>query len=134
MKSVTIEWRHLDVDGDTCDRCGDTGVEVRRAVEQLNDECAPAGYRFDLAETRLAADALADSNAILIDGQPLESLLPNGTAGSSECTSCAGLIAAESASCRTVEVDGDRFERVPAELIRDAACRLLDCCTPGCCG
>jgi tartrate dehydratase beta subunit/fumarate hydratase class I family protein len=34
MKRLEIEWRHLDKEGRTCDRCADTGDEVRRACAE----------------------------------------------------------------------------------------------------
>lgn len=30
MKTLEIEWRHLDVQGETCDRCYDTGENLIR--------------------------------------------------------------------------------------------------------
>ncbi len=134
MKRVNIEWRHLVVDGETCERCGDTGTEVRRAVGQLNAECAGRGYWFELIDTPLHADAIEESNAILIDGQRLEAILPQASAGSSECTSCGTLTGAETA-CRTVEVGGASYEAIPTKLIREAVCRVVPCCEAVCdCG
>ena len=132
MKTITIEWRHLDVDGDTCERCDNTGNEVKKAVASLNHECAPHGVSFTLQETRLTADALAESNAILINGQYLEALLPQAERSNSECCSCGDLVG-ESVECRTVEFNGQSHETIPAELIRDAACTVANCCTTSCC-
>lgn len=132
MKNITIEWRHLDVDGNTCERCGDTGSEIRQAVASLNNECAPAGTEFTLVETPLTADALAESNAILIDGHYLESLLPEAERGDSSCQSCGDLVG-EKVDCRTVEFDGQRHETIPAEFIRNAVCKVADCCSQTSC-
>lgn len=132
MKNITIEWRHLDVDGDTCERCGNTGDEVEKAVDSLNRECAPQGVSFTLQEIRLDAGQLSESNAILIDGHYIESLLPQAERNDSECGSCGDLVG-ESVECRTVDIDGRSHETVPAELIRTAACEVADCCNSGCC-
>lgn len=132
MQTINIEWRHLDVDGDTCERCGDTGQEVRRAIDALNRECAPAGTQFTLVETTLAADALDESNAILIDGQYLDDLLPEAERSDSECRSCGDLVGQE-VECRTVVFNGQSHETVPAEMIRSAACNVAKCCHTGCC-
>jgi len=132
MRTVNIEWRHLDVDGSTCERCDNTGDEVKKAVDALNRECAPQGVSFTLQETSLDADALAESNAILIDGKYIEELLPKAERSSSECCSCGDLVG-ESVECRTVEVGGKSHETIPAELIRTAACEVASCCSSGCC-
>lgn len=132
MQNITIEWRHLDVDGNTCERCGNTGDEVQQAVDALNRECAPHGVSFTLQETRLDAAGLADSNAILIGGHYIESLLPQAQRRDSECRSCGDLVG-DSVECRTVDIDGHSHETVPAELIRSAACEVADCCNTGCC-
>ena len=132
MKNIQIEWRHLDVDGSTCERCGDTGHEVEQAVAALNQECVAQGVTFELIETRLEADALKESNAILIDGRYLEALLPQAERGDSHCSSC-GDLTGEEVECRTVELAGKRHETVPASLIREAACQLAECCSSNCC-
>jgi len=132
MKQVTIEWRHLEVEGETCDRCSDTGEELRQAIEGLNTECAAGGVRFALQETRLGAERLADSNAVLIDGRPLESLLAGAAVGSSDCPCCSELTDTADSVCRTLEVGGEVHEAISAALIRDAACVVADCCGPEC--
>ena len=132
MKTINIEWRHLDVDGSTCERCDNTGNEVKQAVESLNRECAPHGVSFTLQETALDANALDESNATLIDGQYLETLLPQAERSNSECCSCGDLVG-EAVECRTVEFGGQSHETIPADLIRAAACEVAGCCTSGCC-
>lgn len=132
MKNITIEWRHLEVDGSTCERCGNTGDEVKKAVDALNRECAPHDVSFTLQETPLSADSLEESNAILINGQYLETLLPQAERSDSECCSCGDLVG-EAVECRTVEFNGQSHETIPADLIRTAACEAAGCCTSGCC-
>lgn len=41
MKKLKIEWRHLDVEGETCDRCYDTGDNLEREVRRLNIALQP---------------------------------------------------------------------------------------------
>ncbi|MEW6648270.1 MAG: sigma-70 family RNA polymerase sigma factor [Pseudomonadota bacterium] len=131
MKKVTVEWRHLEVGGATCERCGDTGEEVRNAVAALNQECLPRNVWFELRDTPLSATELAQSNSLLIDGRPIEQLLPDTRVGRSDCLSCGTLVGTD-AVCRTLEQDDTRYETIPARLIRDAACRAVDCCTASC--
>lgn len=132
MRKVIVEWRHLDVAGVTCERCGDTGAEVREAVTTLNTECRTSGISFELREVHLDASALDESNAISIDGRRLETILPSLEAGRSECNSCGTLLGQPDVHCRTLERESDSYATIPAALIREAACRLLDCCAPAC--
>lgn len=37
---LTIEWRHLDVDGATCVRCSETGKTLQDVTEDLTQELA----------------------------------------------------------------------------------------------
>ncbi len=127
MREVTVEWLHLDVDGNTCNRCGDTGAEVAAAVAGLRRECAPAGVAIRLVETRLDGADIARSNLVRVDGVPVEELVPGGEASTSPCGSCSDLTGREE-SCRTVVRFGAVHETVPRELIREAVCRVAGCC------
>ena len=124
MKRLEIEWRHLDKEGRTCDRCADTGDEVRRACETLAGELQPRGWEVVLKETLLTGDEISQSNSILINGIPVEELLPDARKSENCCVSCGELIGG-TAMCRTIERSGRTFERIPASLIREAAYNLI---------
>lgn len=127
MRTHTIHWEHLDVDGRTCDRCSDTGELLRTLVKELNTACRSRGVRLELQETALPPDRLEDSNRIRIDGRPLTQGLPGTASGLSECSSCGTLIG-EPAACRTVEHGGNSYAVPPLWLIRQAVCRAAGCC------
>jgi hypothetical protein len=127
VKTIDIEWRHLRVEGETCERCGDTGALLRELVANLNRECAPRGVKVTLTETPLGPESIQESNQVLIGGQPLEASTPAIQIGSSACASCGDLTGRE-ASCRTLELGGESFEVPPAYLIRGEVCRLGQCC------
>lgn len=75
MKTLNIEWRHLDVDGETCDRCYDTGETIQEEVERLNRKLESQGVRVTWTDTKLGGSALTQSNTILFNGASLEELL-----------------------------------------------------------
>ena len=127
MKTLTIEWKHLEKDGATCVRCGDTGKTLAQVVGELARECEGTGVRIVFRETPLDAGRLRESNQILFDGVPLEELLPGAAAGENACASCCDLLGRET-SCRTVEHEGKVYEAIPEHLIRAAACRAAGCC------
>lgn len=108
-------WQRLVSEGVTCPRCAGTQTEVERAVTILGEVLRPLGVEPRL-ETRALDQsdfeaAPAESNRILIAGRPLEDWI-GATASTSECCSVCG-----TNQCRTVEVDGEAFETVPASLI-----------------
>lgn len=127
MQTIDIEWRHLDVGGETCERCGDTGSMLRELVGAMNRECMPKGTSINLRETRLGPERIAESNIVLIDGQPLEAVQPAISVGVSSCGSCGDLTGRDEV-CRTIEVDGKVHEVPPPYLIRNHICRIADCC------
>ena len=128
MNTLEIEWRHLNKDGRTCLRCSDTLQSLQQVVAQLAAECAPHGVHIAYRETKLPLEQLSQSNLILFNGIPLESVLPGASASENECPSCSDLCG-EPSVCRTVSVAGHTFEAIPATLIRQAACAVAACCS-----
>lgn len=127
MKTITVEWRHLDKNGRTCERCGDTGETIGPLIRSLQEECRPKGVEILFTETHLDEAEIDQSNLILINGKPLEALLPLASAGQSNCCSC-GEITGKNESCRTIVRNSRVFEAVPGEFIREAICRVAGCC------
>lgn len=127
MKTLEIEWKHLDVEGKTCARCSDTGEVLKTVIVKLARECRPLGWEIKFKETRLGEDRVAESNVILLNGKPIEELLPEARASQSHCESCSELTGTPT-SCRTVEFGGDTYEGIPASLIRRAAGQIIQCC------
>ncbi len=128
MKTLEIEWRHLDKEGETCVRCSDTGEALHQTVAQLAEECRPRGWDIRFRETKLTPERISESNLILIDGKPIEAILPNAAAGLSLCPSCCELTGVSSTCCRTLEFKGKTYESIPAHLIRQAVCAIARCC------
>ena len=127
MKTIVIDWSHLAVNGATCQRCGDTGTELFKAVKELRAECAPKGVEILFRETLLPPEQIAKSNSILINGAPLEQILPQAQASTSCCPSCGDLTGRDE-QCRTLVHLGRSFETIPRELIRQAVCKVAGCC------
>ena len=124
MRRLEIEWRHLDQEGKTCDRCMDTGEEVRKACEILSGELAPSGWTVSLTETLLTYQEVPESNSIYLNGVPIEDLLPNTNKSENCCDSCCEILGAPTL-CRTLERSGNTYEAIPAALILEAARRFI---------
>ena len=122
-KRLEIEWKHFAVGGTTCDRCGNTGEALSTAIKELRQEFAPAGVKINLTETLLDKTRIAESNEIRMNGRPIEDLLAAGVV-STECASC-GTLAGESTCCRAIEIGDERYEDIPADMIKKAAYRAL---------
>lgn len=119
MKTLEIEWRHYDKEGQTCDRCAATGSSVREVVSALGNELAEKGVTVTFTETLLSEEHMAQSNMLLFNGVPLETVLDNAAADENHCASCSCLTGSET-SCRTVKFEGNLYEEIPAVLIRKA--------------
>ncbi len=128
MKTLEIEWRHLDKEGATCIRCEDTGRTLAEVVKVLTSECEESGIRVAFKETLLGAGEIRQSNQILFNGIPIESLVPGASGGESSCASCCDLTGEEDVACRTVEQEGTVYEAIPERLIRTTAGRAAGCC------
>ena len=62
MTPLVVEWRHLAVEGETCERCGSTGANVRAAVETMGPVLAAQGVMLELKEVELPPEEMARSN------------------------------------------------------------------------
>jgi len=124
MKTITIEWRYFSKKGKTCERCTGTQDNLDIAVHELKEEMKPKGVRLRLVKKILPKSKISESNIILIDGSPIEQILPNATNSESECCSC-GDLCGEPTNCRTVNQNGQMYEEIPVELIKSAIIKKL---------
>jgi len=128
MKVLTIDWRHYEKGGETCDRCAATGKTVQEVVADLTQQLADKGVKVEFTETVLPEELMTQSNLILFNGSPLEDLLRGASSFENACPSCSCLTGKDTV-CRTVEHDGVIHEDTPAELIRRAALQAIDLIT-----
>jgi hypothetical protein len=135
MKTLKIKWQRLVSEGETCPRCGSTEGELEKAILILKQALTPLGItvileKYELSDEEFKKDPLK-SNQILLNDQLLEEWI-GGNIGQSECCDVCN------DNCRTIGVDGDIYETIPAELIIKAgllaATQLVDAKTEPCCG
>ena len=120
MKVLKIEWQRLvDEKGQTCQRCGSTEKEVQKAFQNLKQSFIPLGMEVVLEEKALdaatCAKNISQSNRIWIGGRPLEEWL-NAQVGQSPCETCCAELGSD-VECRTLKVEGEVYEVIPADLI-----------------
>ena len=115
MKILEISWQRLVSSGETCPRCGGTEEELGKAVYSLKESLRPLGFKvvFDKKELSVAEfkESPLQSNMIIINDKPLENWI-NGKIGKSKCCDVCG-----PTNCRTTTVEGETYEKIPAELI-----------------
>ena len=120
---LTIEWRHLDVDGQMSARSYDTGENLVAEVKRLNMALNPQGIAVKYIEKKLDESQISESNTLFFNGTPLEELL-NIEVSENHCCSCTDLLG-KATNCRTIIFEGDEYEAVPAKAIRQAAYKVL---------
>ncbi len=114
-KILKIKWQRLISEGETCPRCGSTEKELDKAVSTLRQSLAPLGIEIVIEKEELSGwefkkDSL-QSNRIWINNRLLEDWI-EGEVGHSPCCDVCG-----PHECRTVEVKGEVFEAIPADII-----------------
>ena len=113
--TLTITWQRLVEGGETCPRCSATEEELDKAVGQLAAALEPLGIAVVFKKEELTPAAFkaapAASNRIWLNGRLMEDWL-GGRSGTSACCDVCG-----DEECRTVVVDGDVYESVPAALV-----------------
>jgi hypothetical protein len=115
MKQLSIVWKRLVVDGQTCERCGATSQQLANAFDTLEAALKPLGIQ-PVLETRSIDEATfkaqpSESNRIWIGGRPMEEWL-GADVGMTPCCSVCG-----DSQCRTVQFDGRTYETVPQALL-----------------
>lgn len=123
MKKLIIEWKHLDIEGDTCDRCYDTGENLNQEVKRLNRALQSQDIIVEFVETKLDDTQIPDSNVILFNGVPMEDIL-DIQVSNNYCDSCTTLLGKET-YCRIITFEGNEYEDIPAKAIRQAALKVL---------
>lgn len=127
MQTVIIEWMHLDKNGQTCECCSNTGFEIQQIIKRLNNECLSRQVNIILKETKLTEADMDKSNLILINNIPIENILPNTAVSESSCCSCSDLTG-NNEVCRTIVQFSEVYETIPQRMIRDAICKVANCC------
>jgi len=116
MKILTVIWKHYDKDGETCNRCGKTGENVRQMTAELKQELFEKGIDLVYREKKLSKEHIDESNTILLNSVPLERYLPQTSVRHTSCDSCSCLAGVD-VSCRAVVHKGTIHEDVPREFL-----------------
>jgi hypothetical protein len=122
MKLI-IEWRHLDVENETCDRCYDTGENLNHEVKRLNKILQPIGIEVEFIDTKLNDQQIQESNTIYFNEIPIENIL-DIEVSENYCEPCTSILGRKT-YCRTVIFEENEYEDVPAKAIRQAALKVL---------
>ena len=130
-RSLVIESTVLRVNGETCDRCGNTVEAVRTAVKELETVLTPLNIRVTLIEHAGAEDDVEGSNSVMINGRPIEEYI-GAERVSTDCPSCGDLLG-KATCCPANSVGGTIQESFTVEQVRDAAYAALGDAGAGSC-
>ena len=119
-KVLKITWQRLvDEKGQTCQRCGSTEKELQKAFQSLKKSLALLGIKVALEKKTLdpaiVAKDISQSNRIRVGERTLEEWL-GAQVRKSLCGFCCAELG-EQVECRTVKVEGQVYETIPAKLI-----------------
>jgi len=119
LQILSIKWQRLVTEGETCPRCGNTEQELEKAIDRLKQVLRPLEIDVILEKEKLNISEFKQdplqSNRIWINGQPIENII-KGNVGQSPCCDVCG-----PSDCRTVELNGEKYETIPADLIIQAS-------------
>ena len=115
VKTLRVKWQRLVSDGQTCPRCGSTEEELEKAICTLKRSLVPLGIEVVLEKEQLSVSEFKkdplQSNQIWLNDRPLEDWI-GGKVGQSPCCDVCG-----PSECRTVGVEGETYEAIPADLV-----------------
>jgi len=118
MIKITIEWKHFEKYDRTCDRCSNTGANLKKVIQEVTPYLSSQGYSIEFTEIKLDSKDMSESNTLLINEVPIEHLL-NALVNQNSCSSCSDLINGP-CECRTITLDNNTYEAIPSELIKKA--------------
>jgi hypothetical protein len=117
MKNITIEWKHFDQNGKTCNRCSLTGENLKKVISDI--ETANKNIQIKLVETKLDEKDMGISNSILINGVSIEDLILGSEVSANHCESCSCMTEKQE-SCRTLKVGDIDYEEIPYEVLKES--------------
>ncbi|MFA5747172.1 MAG: DUF2703 domain-containing protein [Candidatus Paceibacterota bacterium] len=125
MRNLLIQWVHLSVKGETCERCSDTGKNIAQVLGDLKNDPRFKEVDLEFNEMKLPPEKIGSSNEILLNGTPIEKFIAGATIGESVCRSCSDLLG-EPVNCRTICCGKETMESIPKEVIREAILNWLE--------
>lgn len=117
-RQLLIRWYHLDVDGETCERCSLTKNTIEDAVSHLKSQLNFAGWDIAVEDVKLSEDQIEKSNLCEINGIPMEEII-DLRVNMNPCPSCSGLTG-KTEYCRSVRYKGKTYNEIPASAIVEA--------------
>ncbi|MFO1371876.1 MAG: DUF2703 domain-containing protein [Candidatus Competibacteraceae bacterium] len=128
MKTLEIEWRHLDQDGRTCLRCSDTLQSLQQVIAQLAAECRCTAWR----DYHVPRDEIATRTVVPVQSDPVQRR-PAGV-GFAGRFRVGKRVSVPWRPLRPAELLPHRFRRGHTarghsrRLVRQAACIAARCC------
>jgi len=123
MYFLNIEWLHLEVEGDTCDRCNLTYKNIIKGIEYIKDKYSDKSIKIILKDTKLNEKDIELSNWIKINGKPINKIIQIEEVHN-YCKSCSDLVGRDS-TCKAVIYKEKSYNSIPTSAIVAALTKTL---------
>jgi len=125
-KVVVLSWQRPQAAAcKGCEKCGPTQAEMQKAAAQLNEKLAGRGVRVRVEEAvgaRPGKKAIVSGTNVWVCDVPLETWLGAGI-GVKPCDCSSG---GQSMSCKVVNLNGQSYQVIPADLVVRAGLLAAD--------
>lgn len=119
MKSVRIEWRHLESQEQVL-RCSETGKTIYQLVGDITIEFRKEDIEVTFSETRLPEEKRDQANMMLFNGIAIEKINLDAGDPAPYCGACADPTDSDR-YLKVIERGGESLPAIPGSVIRLAA-------------
>ncbi|HUU75345.1 MAG TPA: DUF2703 domain-containing protein [Methanoregulaceae archaeon] len=122
QKSLVVEWRHAEGEGEPCYRCSDTGHTFIDLLDEVIPLLESDGITVKQTERLVQAGT---RNRIYLNGRPLEELLDEAGRAQTYCHSTKWMML-EEARRAVIGPDGVACQEAPEILFRKSILKSLE--------
>lgn len=123
MIKLYIQWFHLEVNGETCDRCNETYTNLLKSIRYVKEQHKGKNIKVFLKDVKLSEDNIKYSNLIVINGLPIHRIIDIQEV-QNYCKSCSDMVGKE-IDCRGIKYRGKLYNSIPVVAIVSAINRSL---------
>ena len=119
MKKILVEWFCYNKEGQTCGRCEDSFLVIKKTVEKMLPALTERDIVVDLKAHLLDESRTDHSNTVTINGKDILKLLHERDDIFTFCRSCT-TITGKPTECRAFIYKNMAYESIPEEMLREA--------------
>lgn len=131
-RDLIIQWKHIEVEGETCVRCALTCENIGMAIINMEEIFEKYNVTALFEDTVIPVSDLKNSNTVLIHNIPIEEILQNYKVSESECQSCCSILGNGKSDgndvktyCKTIIDDSGNVNEEISEKLIEKAIRIV---------